>query len=102
LNDFNDEDQAWMIRDAISGARLNIPDKQYPGTEVVRLFLSEVDAKTVIEKTKAAGSTRIGNSVLVAVQVPLLMTIREIVDLRKAGTDIGFVVHSPNEVYEFE
>lgn len=102
LADFSEEDRGWMIFDAITGARLNLPDRaRYPGVEIVRLFLSEQDARSVIDRTKAAGSKKIANAVLVPVPVPLLETMRGIAARRDAGEKIGYVVHGPNEVYDF-
>jgi len=101
LAEFGEDDQAWMIFDVLSGARLNLPDDKYPGTEIVRMFLSEADARTVIDRTKTAGSAKIQNAVLVPVAVPLLQTMRGIAARRDAGEKVGYVVHGPNEVYDF-
>jgi hypothetical protein len=90
-----------MIFDVLSGARLNFPDDKYRGTETVRLFLSEGDARMVIERTKNAGSPKIRNAVLVAVPVPPLETIRGIAAKCNSGENIGYVIHGPNEVYNF-
>jgi|ERR1700736_990469 len=103
LSDFTDKDEAWMIIEPVSAARLNIPDPKYPGIEVVRLFLSRGDAETVIQKLRSVPKGRItAATLLVAVPVPLLATMRAVAASRDAGVKIGFAVHSPNEVFDFQ
>jgi hypothetical protein len=100
LGEFSESDSAWTIIDVVSGARLNVPDHaRYPGVEVVRFFLSRDDAEKHIAEVIAA-APRLANAVLVAVPVPLIRTARAIAALRDRGKRVGFVVHSPNEVFE--
>lgn len=99
LSEFTEDDSAWIVMDAISGARLNVPAPQYPGIDVVRFFLSPEDAARHIEEVlKAAPHLR--ESVLVPVPVPLIKTATGIAAQKKLGAKVGFVVHSPNEVFE--
>jgi hypothetical protein len=99
LGEFSEDDNAWTVMDVATGARLNIPDDRYPGTDIVRFFLSRSDAeKLITEATTAAPKLR--DAILVAVPVPLVRTARAIAAQRDRGKKIGFVVHSPNEVYE--
>ncbi len=99
LAEFSESDSAWVIMDVASGARLNVPAPNYPGTEVVRFFLSQNDAdKFLSEVLQAAPHLR--EAILVAVPVPLIRTAKAIAAQRVSGKNVGFVVHSPNEVFE--
>jgi hypothetical protein len=92
-----------MIIEPLSAARLNIPDDQYPKTEIVRLFLSQADAQSVISKLRSVPAPGIvASTVLDAVPVPLLATIKAVAETREAGSSIGFAVYGPNEVFDFE
>jgi DNA helicase TIP49 (TBP-interacting protein) len=85
--------------DVVSGARLNVPDERFPATDIVRFFLSRDDAEKLIAEVLPR-SPKLNDAVLVAVPVPLIKTARAIAAARKAGQKVGFVVHSPNEVFE--
>lgn len=97
--EFSEDDMAWVVMDVASGARLNVPDDRYPKTEIVRFFLSQHDAERVIEEVKRVAN-KVRDAVLVAVPVPLLRTARAVAAARSLGMKVGFVVHSPNEVFE--
>lgn len=100
LAEFSESDNAWTVIDVVSGARLNIPDhERYPGVEVVRFFLSRDDAEKHISEVVLA-APQLANAILVAVPVPLIRTARAIAAQRDSGKKVGFVVHSPNEVFE--
>lgn len=99
LAEFSGDDKGWTVIDAVTSARLDVPDDHYPGTDVVRLFLSRSDSEAHIREVIAA-SPNLRNAVLVSVAVPLIRTVRGIAPARAAGQKVGFVVHTPNEVYE--
>ncbi|HTV74155.1 MAG TPA: hypothetical protein VME66_10650 [Candidatus Acidoferrales bacterium] len=99
LAEFSASDTAWVIIDVVSGARLNVPSPDYPGTDVIRFFLSRDDADRFLSKVIEA-APKLREAVLVAVPVPLIRTATAIAAERKGGAKIGFVVHSPNEVFE--
>jgi len=99
LGEFSEADNAWTVIDVASGARLNVPDERYPGTDIVRFFLSRADADKLIREATTA-APKLADAILVAVPVPLIRTARVIAAHRDRGKKIGFVVHSPNEVYK--
>jgi hypothetical protein len=95
-------DPAYMIFDALSGVRLDIPDPdRYPGFEVVRLFLTPTDAQDVIDRVVASDAHGVRNAVLQPVAVPLLATLREIDAENAAGKKVGYVIHGTDEVLDF-
>ncbi len=102
LGEFSEGDRAWMILDAVSAQRLTIPDNErFPGIEIYRFFMS--DAEAVIRKVKAVPKGRLrANAVLVAVDVPLLEMARAVAAAKDRGMKVGFVVHPPSEVFDFE
>ena len=99
LAEFSEADSAWVIMDVASGARLNVPAPNYPGTEVVRFFLSQSDADKFLGEVLQA-APHLHEAILVAVAVPLIRTARAIAAQRNSGKKVGFVIHSPNEVFE--
>lgn len=99
LGEFSVDEIAWVIMDVASGARLNVPDGRYPATEIVRFFMSGQDAERFIEEVERVAE-RVRDAVLVAVPVPLIRTAKAIASARSSGKKIGYVVHSPNEVFE--
>lgn len=99
LAEFSETDGAWVILDVVSGARLNVPAPNYAGVEVIRLFLSRNDAEHFLAEVLNA-APQLKEAVLVAIPVPLIRTAKAIAAQRKGGAKIGFVVHSPNEVFE--
>jgi hypothetical protein len=100
VGEFSDSDNAWTVIDAVTGARLNVPDpERYSGVEVVRFFLSRSDAEKHIAAVLAA-SPPLAEAVLVAVPVPLVRTAKAIAARCASGQKVGFVVHPPNEVFE--
>jgi hypothetical protein len=99
LGEFSEDDNAWTVIDVVTGARLNVPDARYPGTDIVRFLLSRSDAEQLITKATAA-APHLRDAILAAVPVPLIRTAKAIAAQRKSGKKIGFVVHSPNEVFE--
>jgi len=99
LAEFGENDNAWVILDVATGARLNVPSPNYRGTEVIRFFLSRNDAEQFLEQVLAA-APHLRDAILVAVPVPLIRTAKAIAAQRKSGAKVGFVVHGPNEVFE--
>ena len=83
-----------------SGAFLLILDNRFPGKRPIRFFMSQADAVRVIDAILQAKPGLIPQK-LVAVQVRLLDSLRGIAKDRNPDNADSFVVHSPNEVYEF-
>lgn len=97
--EFSEEYSAWTIR-ADNGKFLVIPDPRFPGRKPIRFFMSEADARRVMDAVLHV-KPELGRTKLAPVQLPLLDSLRRIaLDSNQDHAD-SFVVHSPNEVYEF-
>jgi hypothetical protein len=49
LAEFSEDDPAWVLCDTASGKYVTIPDARYPGRNIFRFFMSELDAKRILE-----------------------------------------------------
>jgi hypothetical protein len=99
LSEFSEDTVAWVLQ-ARTGKYLTIPDSRYPGRHPVRFFMSKQDAERVLARVLAANSTLAGGQ-MTPQRVKLLAALRGIASDRTPGNADSFVVHSPNEVYEF-
>jgi len=100
LANFGEADQARMIVDEVTADRLTLPDPK-PGNPDCAA-LSERDGCAPCDRRD--GGCRLGEDpqpVLVPVSVPLLRTTRGVAARKAAGENIGFVIHGPDEVYDF-
>jgi hypothetical protein len=101
LSEFDEKTVAWVLQEKTSGLYVTIPHPKYPGKNPMHLFLSESDAQSVLvelleenEKLKAKE--------IYPVRVLLVPALKGIASgAYKAGNVDSFVVHSPNEVYEY-
>jgi hypothetical protein len=97
LNDYPTDYEAWVLQDKRSGKYVTIPDEaRYPGRRIFRFFMSEKDALRVRDEIIASGNKKIAEAEIQAVRVPLHRAMKSI---STQPTD-GFVMHSPNEVFE--
>ena len=100
LSEFSETSEAWVLQSTRSGKYLTIPDNRYPGRRPVRFFMSRLDADRMLaEVLKATPSLAAEN--IAPVSVKLLQALRSIAADATPGNADSFVVHSPNEVYEF-
>jgi len=100
LGEFSDEDETWVLQDQLSGQYLTIPDDRFPGRNPIRFFLSRHDAESVLKEVlKAKQSLR--QARITAVKVKTKQAIASIAMDKTPGHADAFVVHSPNEVFEF-
>ncbi len=96
LGEFAEEDPAWVLRDSESGKYVTIPHPRYPKRQIFHFFMSVEDAKRVAEALLAE------NPALKVKDIyPCEVKLKEA--LRGLAVDPvnGFVVHTPNEVFEF-
>ncbi len=97
--EISEDYKAWAIQ-ARSGDFLVIPDDRFPGRHPIRFFMSEADAKRVIEAVLTA-KPELKRANLTPIELPLRDSLRRIaLDPNPEHAD-SFVVHSPNEVFEF-
>lgn len=99
LSEFSEESVAWVVQGR-NGRYLVIPDPRYPGRRPLRFFMSEEDADRVLAEVLKANPGLIAQQVTPR-SVKLLAALRGIAADRTPGNADSFVVHSPNEVYEF-
>jgi hypothetical protein len=97
--EFSEDYKAWTIR-AKSGDYLEIPDNRFPGRHPIRFFMSEADAQRVLDAVLTV-KPELGKAKLAPIQLPLLDPLRRIARDTNPNHIDSFVVHSPNEVYEF-
>ena len=94
LSEFDLDKQGFIIVNRSLGSVVTIPDNRYPGRRPVRVFLSRSDCEKVIERLKEAKPLASEFS-LEAFPVPLIIAVRLIADAD------AFVIHGPNEVFDF-
>ncbi len=101
LSEFSADTDAWVLQDKTSGFYVTIPHPKYPGRNPIHFFLSKSNAQDVLVELLEASEKLKGREIY-PVMVKLVPAIKGIA----AGSDNpwnadGFVVHSPNEVFEF-
>jgi hypothetical protein len=97
--EFSEEYEAWVIRGK-NGKFLVIPDNRFPDRRPIRFFMSEADTVSVIDAVLQA-RPELTSQKLAPVHVRLLDSLRGIAKDSDPNNADSFVVHSPNEVYEF-
>lgn len=98
LAEWTDEDPGWIIVGP-SDRELWWPHDQYPGTEVFPIFMSENDALEMIARIPSDSAAK--QYPLRVKKVRLLNHAQIIAERKKNGEPVGFVVLSPNEVFDF-
>lgn len=100
IAEFNDDSEAWVLQDKKSKKYVTIPHPKYPGRNPIHFFLSKGDAERVLTEILEV-NWPLKNREIFAVSVKLLKAVRSIAADKSAGNADGFVVHPPNEVFEF-
>jgi hypothetical protein len=100
LGEFSGDSKAWVIQSKRNGLYLVIPDNRFPGRKPVRFFMSEIDASRVIDAVVRAKPS-LANAGLLPVEVRLHDALRSIAADKNPDHADSFVMHSPNEVFEF-
>ncbi|MBI5462793.1 MAG: hypothetical protein HY941_11475 [Gammaproteobacteria bacterium] len=98
--EFSENTEAWVLQDKQSKKYVTIPHPKYPGRSPIHFFMSKNDAESVLTEILDANFA-LGNREIFPVKVKLLQAIRGIAADKTAGNADGFVVHPPNEVFEF-
>lgn len=99
-SEFNEESEAWVLQDTQSKKYVTIPHPKYPGRNPIHFFMSRNDAETVLQEILDVNLT-LRNRNILPTKVKLLLACRSIAADKTADNADGFVVHPPNEVYEF-
>jgi len=96
LAEFSEDDPAWVLCDTASGKYVTIPDAKYLGRNMFRFFMSELDAKRILEALVLKAPALQGRKIK-AVEVKLKQALRGVASSGNPAD--GFVVHTPNEVF---
>ncbi len=100
LGEFDDKYEAWVLRDSRSGLYVTIPHSRYPGKTIVHFFMSFENALAVLDAIAKTGNAKIAAAPIIPVKVNLHEAMQAIAATETPGYADGFVVHSPNEVFE--
>jgi hypothetical protein len=100
LSEFSEDDDAWVLQDEGSGQYLIIPHPKYPGRSPIHFFMSRQNAQDVLQEVLDANEALLEKEIF-PVKVKLKQALRSIAAGGGPGKADGFVLHSPNEVYEF-
>jgi hypothetical protein len=100
LNEFTEESTAWVLQ-ARNGQYLVVPDPRHPGRRPVRFFMSRADAERVLANALRANPALVAHQ-LSPSSVKLLTSLRGIAADQTPGNADSFVIHSPNEIHEFD
>lgn len=100
LGELSDDDETWVLRDQSSGQFVVIPDHRFPGRRPIRFFLSSNDAESVLQELLKVNPTLRGKRIC-AFKVNTKQSICSIAADKTPEHADAFVVHSPNEVFEF-
>lgn len=101
LSEFSEDTEAWVLQEKKTGLYVTIPHQKHPGRNPIHFFLSKSDAQDLLVELLDVNE-KLKNREIYPVMVKLIPAIKGIA----AGSDNpwkadSFVVHSPNEVYEF-
>ncbi len=101
LAEFNEDSEAWVLQDKSPGMYVTIPHPKYPGRNPMHFFLSESDAQDLLVEIVDV-NPKLKLKEIYPVKAKLIQAIKGVASgANKLGNADGFVVHSPNEVYEF-
>lgn len=101
LTEFAETDTAWVLRDARSGKYVMIPHDRYPGRVILHFFMSRDDAVTILNMIVETGNKTIAAAPIIPVKVNLHEALHGIASDNTLGNADAFVVHPPNEVFEY-
>lgn len=100
LSEFSETSQAWVLQSKRQGTYLIVPDDRFPDRRPVRFFLSREDAERLLTEVLNVNPALAGERIT-PVSVKLLQALRSIAADKTPGQADSFVIHSPNEVFEF-
>lgn len=100
LAEFSEDTEVWVLQDEKSKKYVTIPHQKYPGRNPIHFFLSKSDAESVLIEILDV-NWALKNRNIFPVKVKLLKAVRSIAADKTLGNADGFVVHPPNEVFEF-
>jgi hypothetical protein len=100
LSEFSEDADAWVLQDRASGNYIIIPDPKFPGRKPIRFFMRREDAMDLLQELNEENPI-LRDKGIYPFKVKLLESLRQIAsDINQDNAD-AFVVHSPNEMYEY-
>jgi hypothetical protein len=100
LSEFDENYEAWVRQDEASGNYVVIPDGRSPGRRPIRFFMKREDAEAVLQEL-VEQNVSLRDKEIYPVKVRLLRALRGIATDTTPGNADAFVLHAPNEVYEW-
>lgn len=100
LSEFDEKSEAWVLQDEKSKKYLTIPDPRHPGRNPIRLFLRREDAEGLLQEVLEVNE-HLRQKDIFATKVKLIQALKGIAGDKAPGHADSFVVHSPNEVYDW-
>ena len=100
LAEFDDNSEAWVLQDETSKQYVVIPHNKYPGRRPIHFFLRKEDAEALLMELNEE-NWYLKNKNIFPVKVKLIPAIKVIAADKNPDNADAFVVHSPNEVYEY-
>lgn len=100
LAEFSEDAEAWVLKEKSSEQYLAIPHPKYPGRQPLHFFMSRADAEAVLNEVLDVNTNLQAKDIFPS-KVMLLRAARAIATKPVPGGVDGFVVHPPNEVFEF-
>ncbi len=100
LNELPDDDEMWVLQDRASGLYVTIPHERYPGRRIIHFFMKRDDAQASLDLIFEVNE-RLKGKDIVPIKVKLKRAILGIAADRNPDHADAFVVHSPNEVFEY-
>jgi len=100
LGKLSDDDETWVLYDELSGKYVIIPDDRFPGRRPIRFFHSRQDAESVLREVLKVNSM-LRQARISPVKVETKKAVASIAMDRTPDHADAFVIHSPNEVFEF-
>jgi hypothetical protein len=100
ISEFTEDTEAWVLKEASSERYVAIPHPKYPGRRPLHFFMSRGDAEAVLTEILDVNLGLQGEDIFPE-KVKLLQAARGIATKPIPGGIDGFVVHPPNEVFEF-
>ena len=100
LSEFSEDSEAWVIQSKNNEKYLTIPDDRYPGRKPIRFFLSKLGAERVLAEVLKVNPS-LTTQRLEPINVKMLQALRSLSADKTPEHADSFVIHSPNEVYEF-
>jgi len=100
LSEFPEDADAWVLRDRTSDKYVIIPDPKFPGRKPIRFFMRREDAMDLLQELNEENAV-LRHKEIYPFKVKLLESLRRIASDTNPDNADAFVVHSPNEMYEY-